>query len=227
MIDLPSNPRYAQDMKQPRIHPLLTDIVQTGLLACDGIIFDQRNGCPVCGANVSGYDTKKKQFVIMHDRDSQIPVHIFVKRFYCRQCGSVCFADEPFYPDTRIGSPVVDLCITLAETMPFGRAAVFLEKLGVGIDRGTVRNYTHRAFPHIPTTDLFGIRLPLSIVSLSELATQIGEGRRIPGTEVLAACGFPSAYRAAPDPSFPSNKGNKGDKQKRDKERQSEDPEDQ
>ena len=145
-------------------------------------------------------------------------VHVFVKRFTCRECHAICFADEPFYPDTRIGSPLVDLCRTLGATMPFNRAAAHLLHLGIVIDRGTVRNYMNRSFPEIPTTDLFGIRLPPSIISLSELAARSGEGSRIPGTEALAACGFPSAYRAAPDLRLISKKGNEGEEEKHEKE---------
>jgi hypothetical protein len=185
-------------MKQLRIPPLLIDIVQSGLLACEGIVFDYRDACPVCCGELSGYDTKKKQFAIIKETDEQHPVHVFVKRFTCRECHTICFADEPFYPDTRIGSPLVDLCRTLGAKMPFNRVAANLLHLGIVIDRGTVRNYMHRTFPEIPTTDLFGIRLPPSIISLSELAARTGEGGRIEGTEALAVCGFPSAYRAAP-----------------------------
>jgi hypothetical protein len=205
-------------MKSPRIPPLIIDIVQSGLLASEGIIFDNLETCPVCGGKLSGYDTKKKQFAVMLEGNTRHPVHVFVKRFACRECHAICFADEPFYPDTRIGSPLVDLCRTLGTTMPFNRVAAHLLHLGIVIDRGTVRNYMNRSFPEIPTTDLFGIRLPPSIISLSELAARYGEGSRIPGTEALAACGFPSAYRAAPDLRLISKKGNEGEEEKHEKE---------
>ena len=205
-------------MKQLRIPPLLIDIVQSGLLACEGMVFDYRDTCPACGGELSGYDTKKKQFAIIKETDEQHPLHVFVKRFTCRECHVICFADEPFYPNTRIGSPLVDLCRTLGATMPFNRVAAHLLHLGIVIDRGTVRNYMNRSFPEIPTTDLFGIRLPPSIISLSELAARTGEGSRIPGTEALAACGFPSAYRAAPDLRLISKKGNEGEEEKHEKE---------
>ncbi len=211
-------------MKPPRIHPLLADVVQTALLACNGIIFDTLSACPECGGKLSGYDRKKKQFVIMHDQGKRIPVHVMVKRFACQECGIVCFAEEPFYPATRAGSPIVDLCVTLSATMPFSRAAVYLEHLGILIDRGTVRNYARSAYHGIPTTDLFGIRLPLSIVSLSELATRFGEGGRIPGTEALAACGFPSAYRAATDGLLSPEKRNERNKEKDKEERKTQTP---
>ena len=186
-------------MKKLRISPFLIDIIQSALLSCEGVVFDARAACPVCGGNLSGYDTKKKQFAVIIEKDTLHPVNVFVKRFTCKACHAICFADEPFYPDTRIGSPVVDLSLTLAARMPFYRSAAFMEQLGIRVDRGTIRNYAMRKFPEIPTTDLFGILLPLSIISLSELSVRSGEGSRIEGAEVLAACGLPSAYRAAPD----------------------------
>ncbi|MCX6691587.1 MAG: hypothetical protein NTW33_05910 [Methanoregula sp.] len=119
-----------------------------------------------------------------------------MKRFSCQVCKKVCFADEPFYPGTRIGSPVVDLCVTLSGTMPFTRTAAYLEEMGIYVDRMTVRNFSRLDVPEIPTADVFGIHLPMSIISLSTLAAGIREGGCIEGTEALAACGFPSAYRA-------------------------------
>jgi len=211
-------------MNRPRIPPLLKDIVQGGIVSCDEIVFDSRNTCPLCGGMVSGYDTKKKQFAVIQENNDLKPVHVFVKRFTCRECHTVCFADEPFYPDTRIGSPLVDLCRTLGATMPFNRVAANLLHLGIVIDRGTVRNYMKKPFPDIPTADLFGIHLPLSILSLSDLATRFSEGGRIPGTEVLAACGFPSAYRTAPDRLLPLEQGNDRKKEEDKEERQSEHP---
>jgi len=207
-------------MKQFRIHPLLSDIVQSGILACDGVVFDNRDACPACGGNLTGYDTKKKQFAVIQEGDRPHSVHVLVKRFSCRQCGTVCFADEPYYPGIRIGSPAVDLCITLAAIMPYHRAAAYMSHMGIVIDRGTVRNYASGLFPEIPTTDLFGIHLPLSVVSLSTIAAHANEGTRIIGTEVLAACGFPSAYRAAPDRLFPLKQGNEREEEENKKERQ-------
>ena len=211
-------------MKPPRIPPLIIDIVQSSLLACEGIIFETRDSCPVCGGTLSGYDTKKKQFGVLREGDNNHPIHVVVKRFSCRKCHAVCFADEPFYPDTRIGSPLVDLCRTLAAGMSFNRATVFMAHMGINIERGTVRNYAHRRFPEIPTTELYGIRLPLSIISLSELAARTGEGSRIPGAEALAACGFPSAYRASPDRLLPPEKRNERNEEKDKEERKTQTP---
>lgn len=195
---------------------MVADIVLTALSACDGMSFEERGACPACGGAIYGYDTKKKQFVVLADGEGRRAVYVFVKRFVCKDCKKVCFADEPFYPGTRVGSPVVDLCVTLSGTMPFTRTATYLEEVGVCIDRMSVRNFVRRPLPPIVTADVFGIRLPMSVVALSSLATSVSEGGRIKGAEALAACGFPSAYRAPLHPSLTPEQGDERDK--RDKE---------
>jgi hypothetical protein len=211
-------------MKQLRIPPILIDIVQSSILVFDNVVFDSRDTCPACGGELSGYDTRKRQFAIMFREGKSCPVNVFIKRFSCRQCRTICSADEPYYPGTRHGSPVVNLCRTLSTMMPFHRTSAYLEQMGILIDRGTVRNYTRGSFPDIPTTDLFGIRLPLSIVSLSSILVDSGERSGIMGAEMLAACGFPSAYRAAPDRSGSSPERDEREEEKNEKERQAKDP---
>ena len=181
---------------------MVIDIVQTAILACDGIEFSDLAACPVCGGEVSGYDTRKKQFAVIRENDKERIIHVRVKRFYCKTCKRLCYADEPFYPDTRIGSPLIDLCKTFAATVPFCRTTTYVSLMGIAIDRGSVRNYAKRDFGEITTADMFGMRLPFSILSLSSLAAHAGEGSGIKGAEVLAACGFPSAHRAAPHKRF-------------------------
>ena len=210
-------------MKQFRIPPLLVDLVQSSILIFDRVVFDSRDACTECGGPISGYDIRKKQFAVMNNEGRPYPVNVFVKRFSCRQCGIICCADEPFYPGTRTGSPVVDLCRTLSMTMPFHRTTTYLAQIGIIIDRGTVRNYARGSFPEIPMTDLFGIRLPLSVVSLSAI-TAARERGRIIGAEALAACGFPSAYRAAPDRPGLSEQGYERNEEKQEEKWHSESP---
>ena len=211
-------------MKQLRIPPILVDIVQSSILVFDNVVFESRDVCPACGGSLSGNDTRKRQFAIMLREGKSCPVNVYIKRFSCRQCKTTCSADEPYYPDTRHGSPVVDLCRTLSTMMPFHRTSAYLAQMGIVIDRGTVRNYARGSFPEIPTTDLFGIRLPLSIVSLSSILVDPGERSGIIGAKMLATCGFPSAYRAAPDRLRSSPKRDEWEKKKNEKERQAEGP---
>ena len=174
---------------------MLSDIVQAALASCDGVQFDSCDTCLQCGGELAGYDVKKKQFAVLMDRNQKKVIHVLVKRFRCRQCGQICLADQPFYPDTRIGSPVVDLCVTLGGTMHFPRVTSCLAEMGVVVDRWSVRNYVQKNCHTIPTVDMFGIRVPLSVVSLSTLSMGIREGSRIDAPGVLAACGNPSGKK--------------------------------
>lgn len=171
---------------------MLSDLVQMTLTSCDGILFNQCGACPHCGGEMAGYDTKKKQFAMVIDGEQKRAVTVLVKRFLCKKCGQVSSADQPFYPDTRIGSPVVDLCITLGETMPYARVSSSLAEMGVVVDRWSVRNYVQQNNRTIPAVDMFGFRIPLSIISLSTLAATIPEGEQIDAGAVLAAGNYPS-----------------------------------
>ena len=153
------------------------------------------------------------------------PLHVLVKRFCCRQCGLISFADEPFYPGNPPRKSPLSTCAGHSRRPSLSTARVHSwHRWESVIDRGTVRNYARGSCPEIPTSDLFGVRIPLSVISLSSLTA--GEGGRIKGAEALAACGFPSAYRAAPDlPLFPEQR-DEGDNEESDEERQPEHPED-
>jgi hypothetical protein len=171
---------------------MLSDVIQMTLTSCDGVVFDQGGTCPHCNGELSGYDVKKKQFAIVMEGEQKRVVRVLVKRFLCKSCGQVCLADQPFYPDTRIGSPVIDLCVTLGETMPYARVSSCLAEMGIIVDRWSVRNYVQQNHRPIPAADMFGVRVPLSIVSLSALAVEIPEGGHMDARSLLAACNYPS-----------------------------------
>ena len=176
---------------------MLADIVQATLISCDGILFDSCEACPHCGGELSGYDLKKRVFARVVEGNEEKTVHVQVKRFSCRTCGQICYADQPFYPDTRIGSPVADLCVTLSGTLHFPRVASCLADMGVIVDRWSVRNYVQKNTKTVPAVDMFGIRIPRSVVSLSSLAMGLRDDRGIDPSGVLAACGYPSAKKNA------------------------------
>jgi len=182
-------------MRAPPIPPLLANIVQSALQSCEDVRFQAGGTCSVCGGTLSGYDERKKRFALLIEDGVPRPVHVVIRRSYCRGCGRIVLPQEPFYPGTRIGSPVVDLCRSLAAIMPSGRASSCLRLMGVEVDRWTVRSYAQAALPDIPAVDLFGMRIPVSVVTLSTLAgTGTGSGR--PGMDdVLAACNYPSLAR--------------------------------
>jgi ribosomal protein S27AE len=179
-------------MKDIHVPPMLADLVQAALSVCDGAVFSRREKCPECGGALSGYDMKKKKFAVIRNGTQKRALSVQVKRFTCQKCGIVCFADQPFYPDTRIGSPIIDLCVTLGESMSYARAAAYLECMGIVVDRWSIRNYHLNTGSKVPTVAMFGIRLPMTIVALSVLATK--DKGEIDTDTVLVACRYPSTF---------------------------------
>jgi len=179
-------------MKRYRVPPMLADIVRAGLSVCDDVLFDQPGLCPDCGMAGSGYDSKKKQFAVILDEDEKRVISVRVKRFHCRNCDSVFFADQPFYSGTRLGSPVVDLCNAFSDIMPCFRATAILGQMGVIVDRWSVRNYATSGYRPVSTINMFGVRLPSSVMALSGLAAGVHEGKRVGESDILSACAFPS-----------------------------------
>lgn len=157
-------------MRPVRVPPMLQTLVQTGFSAVEEREFSTLDVCPHCGGEVSGYDRKRRKFVTLIEGGSERDIHVIVRRFRCTRCGAVVPARAPFYPGTRIGSPVVDLCVVLSRSLTPGRTAAFLRALGIAVDRGTVRNLNERDFGEIRTTEMFGTVLPQSVVSLSLVA---------------------------------------------------------
>ncbi len=184
------------------VPPMLIDLVANALVSMDGVKFTDLDACPSCGGPVTGHDLRAKRFAVMLQNGEERVIRVYVKRFYCQQCGALCYADAPFYPDTRLAAPIVDLCLVLSQQMPFNQAAQHLRAMGIVVDRGTIRNYASRDFGMIPATELFGFLLPLSLLNLATF-TLGRERRTIAGAEALVACGFPPAGRAAPRDAGP------------------------
>jgi hypothetical protein len=203
---------------------MLVMLVQTALTLPDGAVFDSRDTCPACGGGLSGYDTKKRRFAALIDDRGQRTIVVTVKRFRCRLCGKICNADEPFYPGTRIGAPVVDLCTVFSRATGYGRAARSLSAMGVAVNRMQCRHFAHAQAAPIRVMQIYGYPVPQSVISLSALAGRSGEGGRIKGAEVLAACGFPSAHRAALQPPLPRKERDNRDEQEDKEERKPKGP---
>jgi len=192
-------------MKPPHILPIVTSIVQSAISTVDGITFTGHSVCPACGGPLAGYDKKRKQFAHLLIDNEQRTLYVSVKRFYCRNCRKICYADDPFYPNTRIGSVIVDLCIALAMTMPVSRVPIYLAAMGILVDRSSCRLYvSHISSCHVRINSRYldidnklGIHLPLSVLSLAALANVRDMGSHINESEVLEACGFPSSPRKA------------------------------
>ncbi|HEX3001101.1 MAG TPA: hypothetical protein VHN82_01830 [Methanoregula sp.] len=175
-------------MRLRQVPPMLVNIIHTALVACDGVRFHAGTVCPACGGRLSGYDERKKRFAVLVEEEKEVVVQVVILRSCCRDCGRVIDPPEPFYPGTRIGAPVVDLCRTLSSTMPFSRASTYLERMGVIVDRWSVRNYAALPVPAIPSVDVFAMKIPVSIISLSTFAGTSSEPARLDMDEVLMFC---------------------------------------
>ncbi|HXX55883.1 MAG TPA: hypothetical protein VEI81_07290 [Methanoregula sp.] len=200
-------------MKPPLIPPMACDLVQAALAACDGLEFTELARCPACGGDVAGHDIVERRFAVIREEGKDRVIRVKVKRFSCKKCKKLSHADEPFYPDTRLGSPVIDLCRTLSAGRSYSRAATILETMGVIVDRTSCLKYGSQQLPVAATADVFGLKLPLSVLAIDSLAARAGEGGRIKGAELLVACGLPSTGRAAPEGGLPAKERDEGNEE--------------
>ena len=203
-------------MRSPKIPPMISLLVVEALTVLNGVVFDTRQNCPYCGGPVTGYDMRQRQFAHLSRESGMQTITVLVKRFRCRSCKKICNADEPFYPGTMIGSPVIDLCIAFSAAIGYGRAARNLTAIGVAVNRIQCRHFARTPVGPVSSLEMYGFPVQQSILSLSTLATGFPEGSRVKRAEALAACGFPSAYRAVLHPAFPGENGDERDEQERD-----------
>lgn len=184
-------------MRKVQIPSMLGDIVTSAITSADDAIFSECAACPFCGGEVKAHDMRRKKYATILEKGARRQIHVFVKRFYCTECGRLCYADSPFYPDTRMGMPVVDLCTTLIEKHPFHHAARILRSLNIIVDRGTLRNYAGRNdLPRPEVIEMYGIDIPLSIFDLSARSFQGPERASVPRTELFGSARLPPAHRA-------------------------------
>lgn len=192
-------------MRSHPIPPILINIVHTAIEACEGVKFHCGSTCSRCGGALSGYDAREKRFAILVKDDKPCQVRVIIQRSYCRTCRKIFSPPEPFYPGTRVGSPVVDLCRSLSNVMPYSRASTYTGRLGVHLDRWSVRNYTLMPLPEVSTIDIFGMPIPVSIIALSTFAGSIPDEARLTMDDVLMACHFPSLIPLIPKRSGREN----------------------
>jgi len=184
-------------MRKVRIPSMLSDIVTSAITAVDDATFTECAACPYCGGEVKAHDMRRKKFATVLDEGKRRQIHVFVKRFYCTKCGRLCYADSPYYADTRMGMPVVDLCTSLIAKHPFHHAARILRSLNIVVDRGTLRNYAQRDdLPHPEVVEMYGIEIPFSIFELSACSFRGPERGSVPGTELFGSVRLPPAHRA-------------------------------
>ncbi|HJJ35770.1 MAG TPA: hypothetical protein O0X27_01195 [Methanocorpusculum sp.] len=179
-----------------QIPPMLTATINMGLSALDGLLFKDLAKCPHCGGRPMPYDTKQKQYVTLIVGGEERIISVSVRRFICHDCGQLIYAEEPFYPDTRMGSAIADLALCLSRTTSYTRAAAIMQAMGIYITRSTVRNYALSTLPMPEVSMMYGLPMPYSFMSL------MGRGIsavHIKPEEVLASSGYPSRYRVPAD----------------------------
>ncbi|NYT05167.1 MAG: hypothetical protein GKC04_02155 [Methanomicrobiales archaeon] len=184
-------------VKRILVPPMLVDLIQNTLASIDGAAFTYLTACPDCGGAVRGYDMKKKLFARVIGDSSDHDISVFVKRFRCVRCGRLCYADSPFYPGTRLGAPIVDLCIANAGLHAPYQVARLLGAMRIRIDRGTIRKYLQRTFPDIPVIELYGTRIPVSLLALPGGVISGDQAGTAGRAEAFRSGSLPPAERAA------------------------------
>ena len=180
--------------QQVKIPSLLITTVMVGISSLEGTLFATAKPCPLCGGKPKPYDTKKKLYVILKTPTGRKKIMVNIRRFKCKKCGNLIYAEEPFYPDTRLGSAIVDMAISLARLHSYSHTAEIMKALGIEIDRGSVRNYALSNLPIPPANFLYGMQLPNSFISLMTKEISGSKGSVSSG-EILASSGYPSGYK--------------------------------
>jgi hypothetical protein len=201
-----------------KIPPMLADTITCGLSSLDKLLFAGIGPCPYCGARPGPYDTKEKTYATILKGDISRKITVHVRRFRCTGCGALLYANEPFYPDTRVGSAIVDLCVSLSLVNSYSHAAAIINAMGIEIDRGSVRKYALSPLPVPGITFMYGIPMPVSLFTITGRAGSL-QSSPADGAEILAASGFPSAYQAPSDLSGTSAARQKQRKEQKQKEK--------
>ena len=202
------------------IAPMMADMVRNGIAAVDGTVFEDLERCPHCGGAVRPHDFRTKRFATIREEGAVRDVRVRVKRFRCARCGRLCYADSPFYAGTRHGAPIVGLAAVLSERMPPGRVARTFERLGIVLDRATIRTYAALPLPPITTAHLFGLPIPVSILHLSSRSV-------LPATVPAFPAGAgPRASAAGSRGAAPVQQGQERQKEDHEEERKAEQEED-
>ncbi len=183
---------------QVKIPSLLMTTVLVGISSLDGTLFAAAKPCPLCGGKPQPYDTRKKLYVTLRTPMGQKRITVNIRRFKCKKCGNLIYAQEPFYPDTRLGSAIVDMAISLSRLHSYSHTAEIMKALGIEIDRGSVRNYALSDLAIPQANFLYGMQLPNSFISLMTKEISGPKGS-ISSQEILASSGYPASYKAPTD----------------------------
>jgi len=86
--------------------------------------------------------------------------------------------------------------------MPYSRVSSYTGRMGVLVDRWSVRHYAGIPLRDIPAVELFGMQIPVSIINLSTIGGTVQEPGHPDMEDILAACNYPSFPPGTPLPPF-------------------------
>jgi len=168
------------------------ELITTALYEVADMTFMSPNPCHVCNdvtkKNLLAHDTIKRRFATVIEGDEKVRLSVSVKRYICKHCGQVMFARSPFYPNTRLGSPIVDLAMSLASRYSFYQTSQIMEMLHISMSRSAIRALAQSRTWNIAAIPLSDLLLPTSLLTLGSLANS-SPGHLTP-EDVLVACGF-------------------------------------
>jgi hypothetical protein len=168
------------------------ELIIAALCGVSNMTFMDPPPCPIChdGSKkmLTDHGALKRRFATVIIGGEKVRLSVSVKRYVCKQCGKVICARSPFYPNTRLGSPVVDLAMSLASRYSFYQVSQIMEALNISISRSAIRNLAQNNEWNITIVPLSDLVLPTSLLSLGTLvSTSQGD---ITSEDVLVACGF-------------------------------------
>jgi len=174
------------------IPPMLVATISMGISSLDGVLFKDIGKCPQCGGKPRPYDTREKHYATLKTPQGERKIKVKVRRYVCENCGKLLYADEPFYPNTRVGSSIIDLALSLSRVNSYTHATKIMESMGILENRGSIRNYALSSVPMTTYNLLYGLPIPNSFISL------MGRGLSPSGvnpSDILKTTGYPSRYR--------------------------------
>ena len=156
------------DMKKVAIPPMIADIVISGISGLEGFLFEDADKCPFCDGDLRAHDIKKKKFATIAEGESRRNITVNVRRFRCRECGRLVYADSPFYDNIRMGAPIVDFCLLNLRLHPANHISKILRKMSIIVNPSTIRSLSGFSPGEIPSIEFHEVLFPPSLLNISE-----------------------------------------------------------
>lgn len=148
---------------------MISDIIYNGVSGMDGAIFGDAKECPECSGTLVPHDNKKKRFATVIEHGAKRMIYVNVRRFRCKACGKLVYARSPFYPDIRMGSPIVDFCIANTDYFTYNHISKILKSMRILVDPKTIGNYEALNLPKPPSIEISKAQFPVSLLNLSNM----------------------------------------------------------